>query len=349
MKNITQSDKTIKNPKRKIIYQIETSNANSQIEVNFKGKFVERIDSFDLSRGCFSYNFLSHQENWISDFICPYESLPLSFSSSQDGVYLYNPEKEKLYKLSYLTFYSNDNSIDYEGKKIGSLKSSNEDLQNQLTSQVKLPVRTSAFPIFKEDNAPKFTFLAELYQKFISYNDQEKLSQQFKYSETKCHLRAHFTTLLLELYGIQTIKLTKFWNKDDWAGEKKWTYHCAAMIVDDNNNSWVWEPWPAEIANKKLITVTEWTHAKYSPEPKELLMANRNIISDLSKGRKLHGDIFKTGDTATINLLQRLFSDAVPNPCERPLFKKKLTFFKEFSHEREKSEQSKIDKIKISR
>ena len=148
-----------------------------------------------------------------------------------------------------------------------------------------VPVEAGKRPIYKSKGQPDINFLRELYQGFWEYN-KDRLDSQYQLSRGRCHVRAHLICELLHNYGIDTLKVYKHWRTDDWwvfGPDRCWRFHAAAMIIDSDNNKWVWDPWIGK--NSHLLTLKEWLFDKESPRPTKLLVANRTVIGDWEKAK----------------------------------------------------------------
>ncbi len=140
----------------------------------------------------------------------------------------------------------------------------------QLGSGIK--VHTTEYPIFKSCNPFSKDELNKLFNKFIK-NNQDLLRSQYKVTKNKCHIRAHFINYCLREYGIDSYKIFKFWEVDDWQlyeDNKSWTFHCAALIRDNEGNDWIWDPWEASAT--ELVSLRDWTIRTGQPIPKAVMI-----------------------------------------------------------------------------
>jgi hypothetical protein len=181
------------------------------------------------------------------------------------------------------------------------------------------------YPVFYTEKRPTISFLHDLFHQFMKYN-KNNLAEQYNKSSGSCHIRAHLVNMLFDLYGIDTQKVYQLWRREDWkplSSGNSWHFHCAAIIIDNENHQWVWDPWIG--SNKTLLTLKQWTALKASPTPFKIMIANKGVTGDYERG-----DVsfyFSEKDTAT---LQAIAATAFPNSPEKPIRLNKmlaLTFF----------------------
>jgi hypothetical protein len=190
---------------------------------------------------------------------------------------------------------------------------------------VDIPIVCGPYPIFAEPSRPSYEFLAALYQKFLAYNDEDKLRYQFKKTTVMCHIRAHFLCEFLSHYGIATEKLIKFWNKEDWksiSSDQEWTFHAVTVIRDNKNCKWIWDPW--EGMNQRLLPLKTWLYKANEPKLKKLMITSRAVLGDFlnGTGKRADGANFMRSPCVAaeyINAFQLICSDAMPNHPERSL------------------------------
>jgi hypothetical protein len=214
----------------------------------------------------------------------------------------------------------------------------NATLKNECQELVKdVPVKAGEFPIHVgREERPSYEFLESLYKLFLKFNNK-KLSTQYQISKGYCHLRVHLVNIMLCCYGINTVKVFKVWNPSDWEKLKErpsqqsspaseqgtniaCDFHCGTMIIDSNNNKWVWEPWVGE--NKKLLTLAEWVYEKDTPKPISLCITNRSVLSNHENDLISSSSYDYSFLTLYRNVFQQLISSAIPNPPRRD-----ITFF----------------------
>ena len=166
---------------------------------------------------------------------------------------------------------------------------------------------------------PTQSFLKSIYAKFF-YDNEKKLDDQLKKSKSLCHIRAHVMSLLLEEgCGIQTFKISKFWDWYHWT--KKWykpvvwDFHCAVMIMDQEKNIWVWDPW--EVRNKELPALQEWFSRNDEPIPRLGLVTNSINVMPKFPNRRL--DFMAIADVTHMKAIQGVASSVFPNSPEPPI------------------------------
>lgn len=189
------------------------------------------------------------------------------------------------------------------------------------------PVAVGNYPIYLPENKPSYTALAGIYQQFIAYNTDVKLAAQCVNTDGYCHMRAHFAVELLGLYGVSSVKIFKFWNPTDWkqhSTSRSWTFHAAAMVIDEDNNQWVFDPWVG--VNQQLQPLKQWLLQKDEPTPIKLLIANPLSINPATHGHNVYGSRISQHTEVHINAFRAVCADAIPNPP--PALIAKQGFFK---------------------
>lgn len=133
---------------------------------------------------------------------------------------------------------------------------------------------------------------------------------------------------MLSYYGIDTVKIFKTWNVIDWltfSKDKKliklYDFHSGLMIVDKDNNKWIWDPWVGN--NKRLLTLAQWVYAQNAPKPISVLIANRSVLSDYTNGKINYPNYNYFFPELYRNILQALIASAIPHSPVRS-----ITFFK---------------------
>lgn len=200
------------------------------------------------------------------------------------------------------------------------IQESNSELKRECQSLLNdVSVRISNYPVFKSYDRPGIDFLRSLYTQFWECN-KYKLSEQYSNSFGKCHIRAHVVSTILNHLGIDSVKVFKSWDKKDWLGYKPsmgWAYHCAVMVVDNNNDKWVWDPWIW--SNSRLLSLQEWVYYQETPVPYKLLISNRAFVS-CQVECQLPSLCFEFGVTGRFfTAFQAVINSVVPNPPERGL------------------------------
>ncbi|SRR5579883_1369431 len=332
MKEIYLEDAIVPHPEINTTYYIFDKDSNKKIIARFIGDKIPEFSYIDLT-GLTSCQGTQLESYHFKDPFFSKDALPPS-SDLKYGSPLFNwmSDTKRLLEVNEITIHFNsgqNNLLDSHFCTKGNrahknMEHCNVTLQKECQALAgDIPVVSGDYPIFFKDN-PSFEVLSDLYQKFINYNDNYKLSKQYENSKSKCFMRAHVSTVLCDLHGINTAKLYKIYNQNDWqkfVANKSWWFHCASMLIDNQNRKWVWDPWVG--FNQRLLTLDEWLNKKDEPRPIKLKIMNKAIITDLKFGSTPEAYKFlKTKSSYMINAFQAVFSDAVPNPPERPLSNK---------------------------
>lgn len=283
-------------------------------------------------------NSLNH--SWNSNIYLPnpvsYESketLPLYFSDSKIPLFLYDYSHCQLRVVTKLHIYNNDiiisDSTEFTGHK--ALEIINPTLMQECQQLVgNIPINMGNHPIFKVYNRPNFTWLAELYEKFWQYN-KDKLEDQYSKTAGRCFVRAHFISMMLSIYGVDSVKIFKFWEDDtDWEAygwSESWIFHCAVMIIDSDNDKWVWDPWVG--LNAQLLSLPQWLYDQTMPAPIELMIQNRGSLSFTGLSGPFLSSHTNSGVIPNLafdckvsaesrRFFQALCGSAIPNPPQQP-------------------------------
>lgn len=176
------------------------------------------------------------------------------------------------------------------------------------------PVRIPEFPIVLPKAKPNSDILHTLFSRFIAFNNDEKLKEQSKNTDSHCHIRAHFVSMLLNEYGIVSFKVFKHWNRSDWKLIRNdgfaWSDHCAVGILDSENKIWIWDPWVN--LHHKLLTLAEWTYQKDEPKVTEVVITNKAIINPVSDKNDFYPPHFSLLSTQYVNAFQAVCGSAIP-------------------------------------
>lgn len=185
-------------------------------------------------------------------------------------------------------------------------------------------IKVTKFPIFQQQNPPMLSKVETLFKQFVTYNKYNLQFQKNTVAPAYCHIMAHFVCELLRLHGIHAQKVFKKWDDpltvwhDFNAHHDTWSFHCAAAIVDTEDNVWVWDPWQA--SKKSLMSIEEWANRPDEPMPNQVLITSPAIHRDSKEGRAvMANDWYELFDTKYFNVMQGMYSSAIPNPPERPL------------------------------
>lgn len=243
---------------------------------------------------------------------------PITFYSQSHFDHLYTLREINIdidkEKIAYRFFCSK-----IPGIEIGS-KTLQEECQ-KLAGDI--PIMTGKYPLFVDHKRPDFAFLATLYHQFMQYNDPPRLAYQNKHSVNWCAARAHAMTLFLNQYRVTSYKLFKRWDALDWKEDspefkKGWRYHCGTMIIDSDNNKWVWEPWVGN--NHYLLAFENWLRVSDEPIPIKLLVTNSWVLDDFRHGKEVYiGEKIRKTGRPFFNAFQMTMTCALPNSPERPI------------------------------
>lgn len=321
-------------PKVDITYCIQRSSLEQPIKIKFKGDYFPDFYYIDLSSGTgVLKNNLDRSDPkdlFPDPVMClPKEILPEhSPSFCPTPVFMMsNTYPDIIGVPSRINITCSDSS----GVVSGRLKASglhnpclpeNKQLQNSFQPLISpVPVKTGALPIYLK-NKPSFEYLQTIYQNFLKCNDEKKLNQQYEITDDLCHIRAHFVSVILAHYGISSVKIFKVWDPKDWHTYEKhaaWDYHCATMILDNNQIGCVWEPWVG--LNKTLLTFKEWVFQPNEPTPIYVSINNRIVIGDHANGKLIEGGVhFHSHAPALyIEAFQAIATSAIPNPPEKSI------------------------------
>jgi len=323
-------DSIINHPKPNCTYLLESGDgAGTTITLTFEGSKVTMLRFIDvavcvyqLKKEASSRQIHSTTVTFLSNesiFATP-ARLPLYFLDSEGELGLISSIKVTLDTLQ-------DISTDLEITPMDNpIKPDNINLRNECQKLVgNMHVVVGNYPIVLPKNRISHATLAALYNQFIQYNDDNKLQTQYNNSKSYCYIRAHFVNELLGRYGIASVKVLKAWNPSDWkefSDNKSWKFHCAAMIVDNENNKWVWDPWVG--FNHRLLSLQQWVYQKDEPTPIKLLIAHRVVVNDIEQGHHGYGTRFSQLTPKNISTFQAVYSDAVPNPPSHQLCRNRL-------------------------
>lgn len=330
--DVVISDSIIYRPKINCTYHLK--NGDHDTEITFEGDGVQHFQYFDVASGAArtdtdsdttSYIFpglyllsdksLSSDDKPISPLPIIYTSENSTFTIPKKICFEFKPANKKNDYMCAIK-YANEGTKAYVAENQSILA-----MVKKCLPETKIEV--GKFPLFLQKNRPSHDLLDSIYKNFVRYNDKEKLDYQYtKLSSSKCHIRAHFVNRLLEKEGIQSFKIYKYWDnpKIAWLGYdyKLWKFHCAAMILDQEGNAWVWDPWVGN--NTKLLTINEWMHTADEPTPDSaLITGSLNLILPNKKIEGYHPHFTTDAENKDIIIIQSLFISAEPKSSKYPL------------------------------
>lgn len=326
IETIVVRDPTIYYPKPNVIYKIKYPNIpQKNFEIFFQGS-----KSPDVGRMNLYYHDYYVNPNGVSQKVYQWdqtfsiesvESLPPHFKNEKIPPIL-RRVNNSLYYVKKVIFNTNNNHI----QEIEEVLPYKLDLWN---NEIKLefqailgdiPIIAIRGSIFKSTNLPSAKFLHDLYHQFWVFN-KKKLADQSKMSADYCHIRAHFVSVFLSLYGIDSIKIYKLWHPTQWSkdlyGSKCWSFHCATLIIDNDNNKWVWDPW--NHLSPTLLPLKVWINYKEYPKPLAVILGNRSIINHNEKVKIqwLNFDAYAGNNYRSV--FQSMFASAIPNHPALPI------------------------------
>ncbi len=332
MSKIDISDTIIYRPRTNCTYHLR--NADYDTEIIFNGSAMKHCQYFDISSGNFKVDskpdtltlnfkgslFLVSDKSFSFEnkTIC---SLPIIYKTKNSQFII----PEKIY-IDINKNAENDisGSINYEGDETKAYVAENQSILRMIQNFLPdMKVEVGKFPLFMQKKRPSYDFLEKKYKEFIQYNDKRKLNYQYnKLSSGKCHVRAHFVNRWLEREGIQSFKIYKFWDNpvSAWVGHgcKFWTFHCATMVLDQNGNAWVWDPWVGD--NSKLLTINEWMYAADEPIPNSAFITGSfNIVNPDHKTEYYYPHFMTDAVREDIKIFQDISANAEPESTKFPL------------------------------
>lgn len=243
-------------------------------------------------------------------------------------------------KISYFFGEINSILVELHESRPLMLTSDNARLRKEIKQELSTrineeDVQVGNYPI-QLNNKPSFAALKETFDQFIQYNTREMLAKQLKDTRGRCHIRAHFASILLKQHGISSCKIFKIWEHNDWiqynAAQNKGTptwvrYHTAALIVDHENNKWVWDPW--ENPHYPLAPLKTWLFQETEPTPYQIFISSMYVMNVNSKGHCAAATNFKTLNEKDTRFFQCVYGSASPN---RPALNRFGIFAREIIH-----------------
>lgn len=342
--NVHLNDPVILNPKVNTTYHIKTSALQPKaLKVTFKGEYFPNFKLVDSTNGygVLSSNLQTHT-HMIGDNIGLFSKEILPKIYREDPTILpvlvmKIDDSCKMYELTNIEYTYDDAPNSTVVRYIYNhfipaldLKYENATLQTIFQKQIpKIPVTVGVTPIFNDEKKPSYNQIKDIYDEFLQFNSKEKLSEQYKNTSAMCHLRAHFTNVLLATYGITSFKVFKTWNPNDWAKfeeHDRWDFHAAALIIDDKFNGWVWDAWVG--SSQHLFPFKEWVIQKNEPLPIKVIIHHHYVINDYQNGKLNEGLHFNSIEAdRDLETFKKLALSAAANLPGRPLFNKKFGFF----------------------
>lgn len=326
----------INNPKEGHTYCIQDDYLpNKQLQITFSSNGClnfNNVSAIDIK--LLSQNFKIKNDNVIS---ISKDNLPTSFENTKLPFLLFYDENTTVlstynkidikligkgsYWSSRWDYQDNEVLLDLnKAISVDEIPVDSELLKKQCGLLTDVPVTSGKHPIFITKNRPGFNYLFSFFNNFINYNDKKRLAEQAQATDNYCAARAHFVSLLLNYYGISSLKVFKQYNISEWRKflppnvRTAWMYHCASMIIDADNNKWIFDPW--EGSSKYLQTVQQWLSIKNEPKPRNLLLAHPCVSMNLNGYDGKINLNKKSGFTHSVFLL---FAKAIPNHPEKPL------------------------------
>lgn len=199
-----------------------------------------------------------------------------------------------------------------------SITSDNQRIKEVCTDKFgqRIQVQVGHYPIFSKHIRPTLQALTTIYQTFLAYNSEHDLQHQFNITRLFCHLRAHFVNELLRHYHIPSVKVFKAWKTKDWADTRFrshdiWRFHAAAMIIDNDFNMWVFDPWTS--SNRALLSLDSWLFRRNEPTPRKMLITSWTQTSYFASSSTAYGSNIMDHSNVFFKNLQAIFCNAIPN------------------------------------
>lgn len=307
----------IHDPQEQCIYKLKAPGIiEGFITIQLKGKGLARLASINIETMAWVMRS-GKAEQTVSE--CPFnisvESMPPDgYCPRLFPVLTFN--KNRFGYVAKRTFDYDTRDMDDRTYFFGpQINPDNERLKKECQSLIKgIRVKVGRYPIFTEPRRPSPQFLHNLYKVFWKYN-KNKLVEQSRMSISHCFLRAHFINCMLESYGIDSQKAFLNWNLEDWGPPtrpRRWSYHCAVLIIDSDNNKWVWDPWVGN--NSLLIPLNKWVLNKNRPVPRSVMIANRAVICDCRRGLDTNLSFHYANQLENLVIFQGLIDSAIPLP-----------------------------------
>lgn len=321
------SDNTlIFKPKTGVIYELSGGQGKYTTKVEFKGD-VSNCYMFDV--GACAFTTVRKDRCHLNDsgiVFLTQESVSLPLGESL--VYITNsigqiaaPDYVKIIMKYGVIVDVNINVPKLSPLRLVSENSTlRQELKQQLGSRIDaVEVKVGVYPIQLE-NKPSLAALKDVFYQFTQHNTCEKLASQFKDTFGRCYIRAHFSSIYLKQHGISSCKIYKRWTQQDWikfnlrnnkpTNDCYW-YHTAALIVDQDNNKWVWDPW--ENPNNPLASLEQWLFQEAQPTPAGVLISSMYVMYVTTNGHCATATSFKALNEEDTNYLQYVYRSAVPN------------------------------------
>lgn len=343
----------IQSPKQNCIYELQSPGFSHPIlSVTIEGTNLDMPIDLNVSFLNTSWSSDPSDLSDASDNRYSFETretLPIGLDIPRYPLYLYSYSKRSVSPIVHLHFKFDTAQLEVttqavEDKQI--LKSDNSRLEEECQILANnIPVKTEKHPIFAVNQRPSFAFLTELYSQFWRHN-KGKIGEQNRLSLNLCHVRAHVMSIILKYYGIESLKIVKFWNQGDWAfyDDRNWRFHCALMVIDSSNEKWVWDPWVG--LHAKLLTLPQWLGDINTPKPTKVIVLNRGMLSHIgiipNEFFNCHHSAFNAGT------FQAIFGSVIPNSPERPITNASRATFFERERNRPKSEVIKSNAFRAS-
>lgn len=324
IKHIFISDTIVYYPKINCVYHLKTTHfPDGETLITFDGNLVEKLLYIDLSSS--NYGIGNNKFNrdigdctFVAAKTLHFDNTPKHLPAP---LYVYNFKELEIVKFLNITISNRIFAWDHTGVKIN-IKPDNQQIEKDIEKIVpEVNVNPSDYPIYLRKNFPDISVYESWYKSFLSKNKKKTLDFQINNVKSKCHIRATFLNVLLESYGVQSFKITKYWNAEDWdefpQKKVRFRFHTATLIKDRNNCYWVMDPWFTD--HTKLLSVKEWFFRKDEPPPQEAMICNSICICGFSKKEYSISNFMQTVDNDDVKTMQVAFSTGVPNPPEFPI------------------------------
>ncbi len=297
------------------------------VKVRFQGQGVEDVIKFDVSTAIYvAQNYTGDQVGGINytEFegitLIPREAMPPNLEHMiRSPINIIEQEDQNtLIEVEDITFIrqEKDFGLEFEAREAVELKQ----FQVEQKFQKWLGINSGRFYIFDGGAYPSLEVLEKIFGGYFQFNGRDKVREQLENTLNLCHVRSHFLSILLRMYGIPSYHLFKRMNPDDWTQFKVkhsyWHFHAATVVIDSDGRSWVVDPW---VFGNEMLSVERWARHLEHPKPTSLTLSSHVVVSDLkgSMPDSVNFNVMTSGDN--VDAVQFLIQSAIPNPPKKYL------------------------------
>lgn len=343
IKNKFINNVVINCPEPRTIYTFKSAHAPQGVcEIALYGKTLRQVEAFHRTAICYRYqngkvaHIVGREGHY---YFVSKESLPPGTQDEMFPIVHIHNRQGGLFAV--IGLYLNVDSCNFK-IRISNVpfqtisRAYNAVLEYECQNLVGVLVSINRYPIFKVDNQPDIAVLNRLYEQFVNYN-KSRLDEQLSSTSGRCHIRAHVINTMLNHLGIDSLKVFLKWNFGAWTGfknERNWSFHCAAMIIDNNNDKWIWDPWIG--LKSRLLSFKEWVYYKEFPPPSRVVIANRSVVEGVLEDAPSCLSFDFSFSRAYRNSYQAIQGSAIPNRPE-PMLRLSTSSYSFFSVMRRES------------